>query len=130
MIAEVLLGRATQSSPVAAFQKLTRPAASGLASAGWAWLAGFLILSFYSVVAGWTLHYVRLAVTNAFAGAHRRVRWRDCSSTARSLRPADQTTAMLGYHGLFMAITVAMVFGGVQAGIERWSQDPDARLLF
>lgn len=114
MIAEVMLGRATQSSPVLAFRRLEH---GGFSWIGWLGVAaGFLILSFYSVVAGWTIHYVVLSVSDSFS----------------TLRPAEISglfDALVAnpwlnvlYHGLFMSVTVAVVFGGVQSGIERVSR--------
>ncbi len=116
LIAEVLLGRATQRSPVVAFQRLT---SSHHPWVGVGWLgvaAGFVILSFYSVVAGWVVYYCGLALTDAFSGL-----------------PAKQIEAMFGAlvgnpwtavscHGAFMVMTIGVVIGGVKAGIERWSR--------
>lgn len=116
LIAEVIVGRSTQSSPVAAFQRLTS-SRSPWVGLGWLGVAaGFLILSFYSVVAGWTLHYVVLALLGAFAGAE--------PATIATLfdELVQNPWATVGYHGLFMVITVSVVFGGVQSGIERWSR--------
>jgi neurotransmitter:Na+ symporter, NSS family len=114
MIGEVMLGRATQSSPVAAFKKLEH---GGFSWIGWLGVAaGFLILSFYSVVAGWAIHYVFLAVTDSFSGV-------DPTRVAALFNQlyADPFKNVL-YHGIFMTITVSIVFGGVQAGIERVSK--------
>ena len=114
MIGEVMLGRATQCSPVAAFRKLEH---GGFSWIGWLGVAaGFLILSFYSVVAGWAIHYVFLAVTDSFSGL-------DPTRVAALFNQlyADPFKNVL-YHGIFMTITVTIVFGGVQAGIERVSK--------
>lgn len=67
MIAEFLIGRRSQANTAGAYQKLAP-------GTPWRWLgrmgvlAGFLILSYYSVVAGWTLEYIFEALTNGFAG--------------------------------------------------------------
>ena len=58
MMAEVLLGRRGQQSPINTMQALAREAKAspwwGLL--GWMGvLTGFLILSYYSVIAGWSL---------------------------------------------------------------------------
>jgi SNF family Na+-dependent transporter len=61
MIAEIMLGRGTQRSPVGAFGKLSGPG-SKWQFVGWLGiLAGFIILSYYSVVAGWTLNYTLMS---------------------------------------------------------------------
>lgn len=66
MIAEFLIGRHSRANTAGAFQILAP-------GTHWRWigrmgvLAGLLILSYYSVVAGWTLEYIMEAVTNSFA---------------------------------------------------------------
>lgn len=116
MMAEIFIGRTTQNSPVGAFRALSRPASPWM-GVGWLGvLAAFIILSFYSVVAGWCLHYVWLSITSTFA---------------------DQTPDLLGaifgdlfvdpvlctfWHVVFMVITISIVIAGVQAGIETWSR--------
>lgn len=67
MIAEFLIGRHSRSNTGGAYQKLAP-------GTHWRWvgrvgvLAGFLILGYYSVVAGWTLEFIGEAATNSFAG--------------------------------------------------------------
>ena len=62
MIAEFLIGRHSQANTARAYQKLAP-------GTHWRWvgrmgvLAGFLILSYYAVVAGWTLEYILEAAT-------------------------------------------------------------------
>jgi len=58
MLAEILIGRRAQASPVPAFEKLTDRAIGGRRWAFVGWLGvlgGLVILSFYSVIAGWSL---------------------------------------------------------------------------
>ena len=58
MIAELMIGRKAQKNPVGAFQVLHKHG-SLWQTAGWLGVAsGFLILSFYSVIAGWAIAYV------------------------------------------------------------------------
>ena len=67
LIAEFLIGRRSRANTAGAYQKLAP-------GTHWRWvgrmgvLAAFLILSYYSVVAGWTLEYVFEALTNGFSG--------------------------------------------------------------
>ena len=67
MIAEFLIGRRSRANTAGAYQKLAP-------GTQWRWvgrmgvLAGFLILGYYSVVAGWTLEFIGEAATNSFAG--------------------------------------------------------------
>lgn len=117
LIAEILLGRATQGSPVAAFRQLTR---KGSPWVGTGWLgvaAGFVILSYYSVVAGWAIHYTFLALTNHFNEVG------EAKAIAKIFTDLVGNPGLnIGYHGAFLVLTVAVVIGGVKAGIERWSR--------
>ena len=56
MIAEMAVGASTRKSPVGAYRKLGGKWWSGVGYIGV--LCGFLILSFYSVVGGWTIAYI------------------------------------------------------------------------
>lgn len=113
LMAEALLGRLTGQSPVGAMRKVSG-AKSGWISVGWLNVAGaFVILSYYSVVAGWCLQYVvwsldgsighgtTEAVTSLFGTLH--------GSAARNL---------VG-HFVVMAMTLGVVLGGVKSGLER-----------
>lgn len=112
MIAEVIVGRATQRSPVGAFE-----AVSGVSQAwkivGWMGvLTGFIILSYYSVVAGWSMHYVWLSAKGQFA-----------SATPEQIGAVfgqvySSAPLNLGWHLIFMTVTIGIVVGGVSKGIE------------
>ncbi|MEE9220476.1 MAG: sodium-dependent transporter [candidate division NC10 bacterium] len=115
MMAEVSLGRRTRRNPVGAFEG---------AAPNSAWrnvgvlgvITGFAILSYYSVVAGWTLAYTLKAVTGAFTHLT------DPGKTGRLFEHfVGDSQSVLTYHALFMALTVAVVMGGVRRGIERWT---------
>lgn len=113
LIAEILIGRTAQRSTVGAFRALSGRGGMWV-GVGWLGLAAaFLILSYYFVVSGWTLHYAWLALSGRlfatgpsgyaeiFAGVY----------ASRSLN--------LFWFLVFIAITAAVVIGGVQKGIER-----------
>ncbi|MDD5720464.1 MAG: sodium-dependent transporter, partial [Candidatus Krumholzibacteria bacterium] len=64
MAAEIAMGRRSRRSPVGAFLILAagRPGGKAWSAVGYLGVAaGFIILSYYCVVAGWTLHYILLA---------------------------------------------------------------------
>ena len=71
MMAEILLGRRGRASPIVTMKRLAREQGS---SPAWSLvgysgvIAGFLILSFYSVVAGWAIAYVFQAGSGGFNG--------------------------------------------------------------
>ncbi|HEX9691872.1 MAG TPA: sodium-dependent transporter [Gemmatimonadales bacterium] len=113
MLAELTIGRNTQKNPVGAFRALA-PRSAWIVVGGLGVVAGVVILSFYSVIAGWTLAYIWKSATGAFPpGADTATIF---AGVAASPVPA------IGYHLLFMAITVSVVIGGVRDGIERWTK--------
>jgi NSS family neurotransmitter:Na+ symporter len=67
MLAELIIGRATQKSPIAAFKALAPRSMWWLVGAMGV-MAGYLILSFYSVVAGWTLEYLGRSLLGDYTG--------------------------------------------------------------
>ena len=114
MLAEVTIGRASERSPVGAFTRLHRPGSPwGLAGALGV-LSAFLILAFYSVVAGWAMAYVFKSAAG-FTGAPEAIQDR---FTALVMSPGQSIL----WHTLFMLMTILIVCGGVRKGIERWSR--------
>jgi len=116
MMAEVLLGRRGRQSPINTMAALSKE--EGLNPAwrylGWMGVvAGFLILSFYSVVAGWTLEYIFQAGSGNFLTATDGEIGEIFDSL---LRDPGQLLVM---HTLFMALTVVVVAMGVRSGLER-----------
>lgn len=116
LIAEILIGRHGRRSPITTLVALTREtgAAKGWISIGWIGIvAGILILSFYSVVGGWTLHYSWLYLMQLFGGAH----ITDPGATFDALLANPWELA--GWHAVFMGVTVGVVGLGVEKGLER-----------
>ncbi|MFN7132251.1 MAG: sodium-dependent transporter [Myxococcales bacterium] len=112
LLAEVLLGRAAQSSPVGAFRTLASRR-SPWVGVGWLGVAAaVIILSYYSVVAGWTLHYVGLAVSGRFAG----VSEAEVRSWFSELHARGDYNLL--WHAVVMGLTTATVAGGVKRGVE------------
>lgn len=112
MIGEVMLGRMTQRSPVGAFRKLDGEK-SLWQGVGWLGvLSGFVILSYYSVVAGWALEYVVIAAKGEMSSGNPALMSERFGEVA-----GDGPGATL-WHVAFMALTIAIVIGGVQKGVE------------
>ncbi len=112
---ELSIGRATGKNPVGAYEAAHRPGSPWRLLGYLGILVGIAILSYYTVVAGWTVGYI---VLSAFGSAMR-----------PELPPAEvfhRFTAdplqQVGYLALFMALSVAVVWGGVKGGIERVSK--------
>ena len=87
MMSEILIGRRGRRNPVATMELLGKEEGS---SGNWKWvggmgvIAGILILSYYSVIAGWTLGYVVKSVSGVFVGASAEVVGAEFSSVSSS----------------------------------------------
>ena len=114
MMAEILLGRATQKSPVGAIKALG--GGFWVVFGGLGILGGVVILSYYSVVAGWAMHYTYLALSGQIAGLG--------PEGVEPMFGALFTSNGLNlfWHVLFMIVTIGVVWGGVNKGIERWAR--------
>jgi NSS family neurotransmitter:Na+ symporter len=120
MMAEVLLGRRGRQSPINTMRDLAQ--AEGVNPhwkfLGWSGVvAGFLILSYYSVIAGWALAYILKAVSGEFTG----------QSAEQVGALFDNFVANPGelmfWHSMFMVMTMLVVARGVKKGLEaaiRW----------
>lgn len=116
LTAETLLGRQGRRSAVRSVEAIAE--ASG-ASRQWRWfavagvLAALVILSFYSVVAGWTLHYSWLYVKDLLGMGG----ITDAPATFGEL--LGNPLELGAWHAVFMVMTVAVVALGVEQGLER-----------
>ncbi len=113
MLGEIVLGRHTQLNAIGAYRKIRKNAAwvGGLGV-----LAGFLILSFYSVVGGWVINYLIKAISGGLNISDADI----LGDMFGNL--ISGTTEPIIYHGIFMIATLAIVMGGVGGGIERSSK--------
>ncbi len=112
MVAELAIGRRTRRNPVGAFLVLKERTPWWLVG-GLGVITGVAILSFYSVVAGWTVGYLYKAVRGDFTG----VTSADQAGELFSTTVADGSWNMI-MHGLFMVLTMVIVVGGIKKGIE------------
>lgn len=116
MIAEVMIGRRGRRSPINTMRHLAfEERASNLWQyLGWAGVvAGFLILSYYSVIAGWSLAYIFRTAGGVFTG----VTADGTASIFSSLLASPER--VLAWHTIFMVMTVMVVARGVRTGLER-----------
>lgn len=113
MLAEFTLGRKTNLDPVGAFKSL-KPRSLWVGTGAMGVLAGFLILSFYGVVGGWTLAYIVKSITAAVTHFGTPQEAGEFFGTFIA-----NPTEIIWYHFLFMGICVAIVIRGVHSGIER-----------
>ncbi|MEH0022685.1 MAG: sodium-dependent transporter [Desulfobacter sp.] len=115
MLSEITVGRRAQKGIFGAYKTLA-PGTPWFFSGYMGIVAAFLILSFYGVVAGWTMEYVVKSMTGAFSG-----------------KSPDEIGALFGgfisqtakpilWQIGFMALTCFIVIAGIKNGIERYSK--------
>lgn len=120
MVSEVLLGRQGRSSPIHTMRKLAKAAGRSQRWSVLGWmgvLAGFLILSYYAVIAGWAVNYVWLTGSGAFEGASAQTVGQSFDDFLAS--PLE----LIAYQTAFMILTIWIVGRGVTKGLEaaiRW----------
>jgi NSS family neurotransmitter:Na+ symporter len=106
MFAEIALGRHVQRNPVSAI-KIIKPNSAWILVGLLGVITGVGILSFYGVVAGWTLGYIIKMGTGNITNFGNFI--------------ADPFLVIFLY-AAFLAITALIVYGGIESGIERWSK--------
>lgn len=116
LLAELAIGRRAERNPVGAFKALAPKTAWPLVGTLGV-VTGFGILSFYSVVAGWTVGYLFKALTGAFEADLTA----EASGALFTSLIGDPLQALL-LTGIFLLLTILIVRGGVSGGIERASK--------
>lgn len=115
MIGEFVIGREGRKDAIGSFKALA-PGKPWFASGVLGVLAAFFILSFYGVVAGWTLEYIVKAATNSFVGqSGEQITNMFVNFISDPIRP-------IIWQVVFMAITGLIVSTGVQEGIEKFAK--------
>ena len=113
MLGEIMIGRRGRSSPANSMKSL---AAEANTTSAWTLLgatgalAGLLILSFYSVAAGWAMSYIFNGFQNITAESS--------SSSFNNL--LSSPSSLIFWHTLFISITVFIVARGILQGLEKW----------
>lgn len=115
LIAEIVLGRWGRQSPPNAMANVARSEgrSSAWSTVGWfGMLAGYLIATYYSVIAGWAVAYIFKNGRGDFSGQ---------AATAINSQ-FDALLASPGqltfWHGVFMALCTLILVRGLQKGIE------------
>ncbi len=116
LVAEIAIGRRGGSSPAASIEALA--VAEGY-SRQWRWvgslgnIAAFLILTFYSVIGGWSMAYLWYALSGRLSG-------RDAEPLLAMFPDLLASPGLLVFwHTLFMLLVVVVVSRGIGRGIER-----------
>ena len=115
LIAEVALGRSGKRDPVSCMSDLAVEAEAGLHWRKLGWLAvlgGLLILSFYTVIAGWALRYTYEAANGSFIGLD------SISAVQYFTAFTDNAISLTVWSTSFLLLTMYCVGRGVNRGIE------------
>ena len=111
LVGELAIGRRAQQSPVGSFAHI-RPGTRWWLVGALGVLTGAGILSFYGVIAGWTVAYIWFTLTGQVAGDPQAIGTFFADFTANASASIILTLLVLG-------VTAAVLLGGVRAGIER-----------
>ncbi|NQZ54387.1 MAG: sodium-dependent transporter [Piscirickettsiaceae bacterium] len=119
MMAEVMLGRRGRQNPVNSLSSLAHEEKQHPAWMYLGWtgvIAGFIILSYYSVIAGQALAYVFRSFSGVFEGV--------TADGSRSIYAAltGDPERLLAWHTVFIVLTMVVVSRGVRGGLEKLVQ--------
>lgn len=115
-ISEFIIGRRSQKNAFAAFRDLS-------AGSAWRWVGMFtvvvplIVLSYYSVIGGWSMEYLLKSLSFSFTGSESR-EVIDTMFTGF----VSSTWAPLIAHTIFLLITTLIVVVGIKDGIEKFSK--------
>ncbi len=116
MMAEVMLGRRGRRNPVDTMKHLAAEAGHSQLWKFLGWMgiaAGFLILSYYSVIAGWAISYIFTTGAGTFTDA-------DAALVSQHFDELTKSPlTLIFWHSIFMLITMAVVARGIEGGIEK-----------
>lgn len=113
MVSEFLIGRRAKTNAIEAYSKLAP-------GTPWIWIgitgvaAAFLILSYYGVVAGWTLEYTVASAVGELSGA------KDYTAFFNDFVSNPWKPVL--YMAVFILLTHIVVVRGVREGIEKFSK--------
>ncbi|MGG0822812.1 sodium-dependent transporter [Paenibacillus turicensis] len=112
LLAELAIGRSSRTSAATAFSKIT-------GKKGWNGLgilqiiAPFIILSFYVIIAGWTLHYAMLSFSSQL--------FKDSDYSAVFANFSSGYLPIM-WQGISILISAWVVIKGVSGGIEKFNK--------
>ena len=114
MMAEVLIGRHGRQSPINSMREAVTDSGANTKWQVVGWLgviAGMLILSFYSVIAGWALDYIFLISSGDLQGIN------GAAASAKFSELLSDPSRLIMWQSVFMILCVAVVVGGVKKGL-------------
>jgi neurotransmitter:Na+ symporter, NSS family len=115
MLSEFVIGRSTQRNPFGAFRML-KPGQPWYLVGLMGILAAFMILAFYSTVAGWTLEYLMQAFNHGFDGKSTK----ELSDMFEGFYQSGLRPVL--WQLLFLVLTAWIIWRGVKNGIEKYTK--------
>ena len=113
MCMEVAVGRASQKSPVKAYQALEKPGSKWHIHGYFTLIGCYLLMMFYTTVAGWMLHYFYLTASGKFEGA-------DADSVSGAFSEMLSSPGIMTFWMvLVVLIGIFVCIKGLQSGLER-----------
>ncbi|WP_031472956.1 sodium-dependent transporter [Agathobaculum desmolans] len=113
MTMEFAVGRASQKSPVRAYQTLEKPGSKWHIHGYLAMIGNYLLMMFYTTVCGWMLHYFYLTASGKFVGA-------DTEQVGAVFgEMLSQPGVMAGWMVVVVVVGFAINSFGLQGGLER-----------
>ena len=115
-ISEFVIGRRSQKNAFAAFRDLS-------GGSKWKWVGMFtiivplIVLSYYSVVGGWSVEYLFKSLTFSFTGGESH----GAFATMFGSFVSSPWAPLIG-HTVFLLLTTLIVIVGIKDGIERFSK--------
>lgn len=119
MIAELMIGRRGQNNAVDSLKKLAVEANRTTKWQGLGWLGALtliMVLSFYSVISGVAIGYLNYAIQGAFNNTT------PDAINALWSHLLNQPILLIGWHTVFMVLTMLVVAFGINQGIEKASR--------
>lgn len=116
MIGEMMLGRHGRMSAPNTLKKIAGEVGASLNWKYLGWLGMvvlFLVLSFFSVIAGWSIAYIFKTASGTFTGMG------PAAVGGAFDEFLHNPMVLIGWHAVFMATTIFIVSRGVKAGIEK-----------
>ncbi|RXJ88153.1 sodium-dependent transporter [Arcobacter sp. CECT 8985] len=112
LISELLIGKLGQSDAVSMFENLATKYKKIWKFAGFVVIVPLLILSYYSVIIGWILHYITISFEKLPSTVH------ESKATFMALLQTDYQTQLF-YHTIVFVLVTAIILKGVKNGIEK-----------
>lgn len=113
MLAEIMLGRRGRHSPINTMRTIAREEDASKFWSGIGWLgalSGILILSFYSVIAGWAFAYVFKIFAGGLLG--------EADIPGQFGEFVSNPALNIAWHSAFMVLVVVVVARGIHRGLE------------